>query len=352
MKRAGKIFEEFVSKENLQAAFKEADQAKDEEKYPELTEYKKDVEGNLNRLRNELIAETWQASTLYRSFTTWDTGKERRVDWNPKIDDAIVQHAVQQTAGQVLLRAAIRDTYSGIIGRGEHDGVKRVARFIRRFDLNLTPIYILKMDVRKFYASVDLEILKQKIRRKIKDERMLRVIDSIIDSHPNGLPIGNYLSQHFANFFLAEYDHAVKARGIKFYARYCDDIVAISSDKNELKALMEFSIDYMKKIHLEIKPNAQVYPIERNGLDFLGYVFHRHSIRLRKRNERSFRKACRCFKENRCEETLHPIESYHGLIKWTSHGERLWNKLLNQPLKQLQRKVRKNAETDSRKSEN
>ena len=352
MKRAKNIFEDFVEMGNLRAAFKESDRSKDEAKYPDLTEYKKDVEGNLKKLQEKLIAETWQANTNYRSFVTWDTGKERRVDWNPEIEDNIVQHAVQQTAGQVLLRACIRDTYSGIQGRGVHDGVKRVARFIRRFNLDLMPIYFLKMDVRKFYASVDLELLKKMIRRKIKDKKMLRVLDSIIDSHPNGLPIGNYLSQHLANFFLADYDQAVKARGIKFYARYCDDIVAISSDKNELKALMEFSIDYMKKIHLEIKPTAQVYPIERNGLDFLGYVFHRHSIRLRKRNERSFRKACRRFKENRCEETLHPIESYHGLIKWTSHGERLWNKLLNQPLKQLQRKVRKNAETDSRKPSN
>ncbi len=352
MKRAKNIFEDFVEMGNLRTAFKESDRSKDEAKYPDLTEYKKDVEGNLKKLQEKLIAETWQANKNYRSFVTWDTGKERRVDWNPEIEDNIVQHAVQQTAGQVLLRACIRDTYSGIQGRGVHDGVKRVARFIRRFNLDLMPIYILKMDVRKFYASVDLELLKKMIRRKIKDKKMLRVLDSIIDSHPNGLPIGNYLSQHLANFFLADYDQAVKARGIKFYARYCDDIVAISSDKNELKALMEFSIDYMKKIHLEIKPTAQVYPIERNGLDFLGYVFHRHSIRLRKRNERNFRKAVRRFNENRCEETLHPLASYFGSIKWTSHGERLWNKLLNQPLKQLQRKVRKNAETDSRKPSN
>jgi len=352
MKRTGNIFEEFASMGNLRRAFTESDKSKDDEKYPDLVEFKKDVEGNLKSLRDELVSGTWLPNSKYRRFVTWDTGKERIVDWNPEIKDNIVQHAVQQTAGKVLLRAAIRDTYSGIPGRGVHDGVKRVSRFIRHFNLDLMPLYILKMDVRKFYASIDLDLLKKKLRRKIKDERMLRIFDLILDSHPDGLPIGNYLSQHLANYFLADFDQIVKERGIKYYSRYCDDIVAISSDKNELKDLLAFSIDYMKKNHLEIKPSAQVFPIERNGLDFLGYVFHRHSIRLRKRNERNFRKAVRCFNEHPCPKTLHPLESYHGELKWTSHGERLWNKLLHKPLKQLQNEVKKNAETNSRKPEN
>ena len=352
MKRTGNIFEEFASLENLRQAYHGALRSKPKWKYPELKELEKDVEGTLKKLHDELIAGSWQPKGTYRRFVTWDTGKERTVDWNPSFLDNLIQHAVQQTAGQVLLRACIRDTYSGILNRGVHDGVKRVARFIRHFNLDIMPLYVLKMDVRKFYASIDLEILKRKLRQKIKDQKMLRILDLILDSHPDGLPIGNYLSQHLANYFLADFDQAVKARGIKFYARYCDDIIALGSDKNELKALLEFSIDYMKENHLEIKPTAQVYPIERGGLDFLGYVFHRHSIRLRKRNERNFRKAVRRFNENRCEETLHPLASYHGSIKWTSHGERLWQKLLQKPLKQLQNEVRKNAETHSRKSEN
>ena len=337
---------------NMRLAFKEFDKSKEDEDYPDLVNFKKDPETELQKICKEVVTEAYQPSNKYRRFATWDSGKERIVDWNPVIKDGIIQHAIQQTAGQVLLRAGIRDTYSGIRGRGTHDGVKRVARFIQKFDLDLIPLYILKMDVRKFYASIDLDLLKEKIRRKIKDKQILRVYDLIIDSHPGGLPIGNYLSQHLANYFLSDYDQTIKARGIKYYARYCDDIIALGSDKNELKALLEFSIDYMKENHLEIKPTAQVYPIERGGLDFLGYVFHRHSIRLRKRNERNFRKAVRRFNENRCEETLHPLASYHGSIKWTSHGERLWQKLLQKPLKQLQNEVRKNAETHSRKSEN
>ena len=353
MKRAGKIFDEFASRENLRLAFKESDRSKEDEKYPDLVEFKKDVDGNLESLRDELISGSWRPNKNYRRFVTWDTGKERIVDWNPEIKDNIVQHAVQQTAGKILLRAGIRDTYSGIPGSGVHDGVKRVSRFLRHFNLDLMPIYILKMDVRKFYASIDLDLLKKKLRRKIKDQKMLRIFDLIIDSHPDGLPIGNYLSQHLANFFLAEYDQEIKARGIKYYSRYCDDIIMISSDKNELKEIMAFTIEYMKTIHLEIKPTAQVYPIERDGgLDFLGYNFHRHSIRLRKRNERNFRKAVQRFDEHPCPKTLHPLESYHGELKWTSHGERLWNKLLHKPLKQLQNEVKKNAETNSRKPEN
>lgn len=352
MKRAKDIFWEFVSLENLRRAFYNAKRGKHKRgKYPELKAFEKDLEGNLKKLQAELIRGTWRPSGIYRRFTTWDTGKERVVDWNPSFIDNLVQHAIQQTAGQVLLRAGIRDTYSGIPGRGVHDGVKRVSRFIRSYELDLMPIYILKMDVRKFYASIDLERLKEKIRRRIKDKRMLQVIELIIDGHPEGLPIGNYLSQHLANFFLADNDQNIKAKGVKHYARYCDDIVALSSSKNELKNLMASTIEYIAGNGLEIKKNAQVYPIERNGLDFLGYVFHRHSIRLRKRNERHFRKAVKRFFENPCERTLHPLASYNGEVKWLSHGGRLWNKLCKKPFQQLHQEV-KNVQTDPRKSQN
>ena len=353
MKRAKDIFWEFVSLENLRRAFYNAKRGKHKRgKYPELKAFEKKLEGNLKKLQAELIRGTWRPSGIYRRFTTWDTGKERVVDWNPSFIDNLVQHAIQQTAGQVLLRAGIRDTYSGIPGRGVHDGVKRVSRFIRSYELDLMPIYILKMDVRKFYASIDLERLKEKIRRRIKDKRMLQVIELIIDGHPEGLPIGNYLSQHLANFFLADNDQNIKAKGVKHYARYCDDMVALSSNKNELKSLMFSTIEYVAGDGLEIKRNAQVYPIERDGgLDFLGYNFYRHSIRLRKRNERNFRSAVDDFKKNPCMKTFRPLASYNGELKWTSHGGRLWNKLLHKPLKQIHQEV-KNVQTDPRKSQN
>lgn len=190
--------------ENLFRAYKEARRSKRRiRKYPELVKFEKDLNLSLCKLQLELINGTWKPSGKYRRFVTWDTGKERIVDWNPSFVDNVVQHAIQQTAGQVLLRAGIRDTYSGIPGRGVHDGVKRIARFLKEYRMDLMPCYVMKLDVRKFYASIDLDRLKEKIRRRIKDQRMLHVIDQVIDSHPNGLPIGNYLSQHLANFFNA-----------------------------------------------------------------------------------------------------------------------------------------------------
>ena len=296
MKRAKDIFPEFVSLENLRRAFYNAKRGKHKRgKYPELKAFEKKLEGNLKKLQAELIRGTWRPSGIYRRFKT---------------------------------------------------------RFIRSYDLDLMPIYILKMDVRKFYASIDLERLKAKIRRRIKDKRMLQVIELIIDGHPEGLPIGNYLSQHLANFFLADNDQTIKAKRVKHYARYCDDMVALSSSKNELKRLMFSTIEYIAGDGLEIKRNAQVYPIERDGgLDFLGYNFYRHSIRLRKRNERNFRSAVDDFKKNPCMKTFRPLASYNGELKWTSHGGRLWNKLLHKPLKQIHQEV-KNVQTDPSKSQN
>jgi len=85
--------------------------------------------------------------------------------------------------------------------------------------------YCLKLDVRKFYPSVDHAILKRIIRRKIKDNKLLSLLDNIIDS-AKGVPIGNYLSQYFGNLYLSRFDHWMKeTNGVKYYHRYCDDIV-------------------------------------------------------------------------------------------------------------------------------
>ena len=175
----------------------------------------------------------------------------------------------------------IKQTYSSIKNRGIHACAKDV-----RFALDNFPKetkYCLKLDIHKFYPSIDHEILKKIIRIKIKDNRLLKLLDDIIDSAP-GVPIGNYLSQFFANLYLAYFDHWVKETlRCKFYFRYADDIVIMGNDK-ELLNLTLLNINYYltTKLKLELKPNYQIFPVDSRGIDFVGYRFYHSHTLLRK----------------------------------------------------------------------
>ena len=166
--------------------------------------------------------------------------------------------------------------------------------------------YCLKIDVRKFYPSINHEVLKGVVRRKIKDSRLLALLDEIIDSNVNtdipirnfvtdpetgelvatalnGVPIGNYLSQYFANLFLAYFDHWLKEKKrVKYYWRYADDIVILAPTKEELHVLLLEIRAYFKTLQLKVKRNYQVFPVDSRGIDFLGCVFYHTHTRLRK----------------------------------------------------------------------
>lgn len=131
----------------------------------------------------------------------------------------------------------ITQTYSCIKGRGIHKLAKDVKKVLRK-DKEGTK-YCLKLDVRKFYPSIDHNILKYDVLRgKVKDKRLLAMLDEIVDS-ADGVPIGNYLSQFFANLYLSYFDHWIKEEvRVKYYFRYADDIVVLSDSKEELRKVL------------------------------------------------------------------------------------------------------------------
>lgn len=333
MKRIGHIFDKMVSVDNLKGAFLEAASYKHKRKKV-VARFAKNIDANCERLHEQLISGTWKIYG-YKEFEKLDGPKKRLIHWNPYFPDNVVQHAIARTAGRILLDSMIEDTYAGITGRGIHRGVKRVRKFIAEYK-DTQNLYILKMDVHKFYQSINHECLKQMIAWKIKDPRVLDVFNKIIDSHSPGLPIGNYLSQLLANYYLSFYDHYVKSQGYRHYARYCDDIVILSEDKLALRSLLETTKEMFETVDLKVKHNYQIYPIERNGLDFLGYVFTRHEVRMRKSIERKFRKAALQYACTRSKKALASLSSYWGWIKWLSNGKKLWNSLFLDDIQHLE----------------
>jgi hypothetical protein len=208
-------------------------------------------------------------------------------------------------------------------GRGIHDGVKRLKGFLK--DTEGTR-YCLKMDVKKFYPSVNHDILKKIVRKKIKCRDTLWLVDHIIDS-ARGVPIGNYLSQHLANLYLSQFDHWMKEeKRIKYYARYCDDIVILHHDKDFLHALFKNIQKYMQsELILEIKGNWQVFPAHKRGIDFLGYRFFGKYTLIRKTIAKEFKRKIGklSIRINNSKGAISSIMSYYG---WLMHGNghNLW----------------------------
>lgn len=233
----------------------------------------------INELIEDIKNETFKPSK-FNEFTVKEGKKVRLIQSLPYYD-RIALNAIMRVCGEVLYKTLIRDSYASIKGKGLHDGLKRVVKALEDGE---NTVYCLKLDIHHFYPSVNQEILISLIKKKIKDKKVIDLLIRIIRSFKEGLPIGYHSSQYFGNFYLSYLDHFIKETlHVKYYFRYCDDIVILDSNKEKLKhiycEIKEYVTTYLK---LTIKRNAQIFPVESRGIDFLGYVIRHDYIRLRK----------------------------------------------------------------------
>lgn len=315
MKRINNIFNKIISVENLTAA--ELIARKGKLKQPGVKEFDKNAEGNILKLHAMLADRTYRTSA-YTTFTIYEP-KERLIFRLPYFPDRILHHAIMLQMESFFVAMFTADTYSCIKGKGIHGASRSLIESLR--DTQGTH-YCLKLDIKKFYPSVDHRILKALLRRKIKDVDLLWLLDEIIDS-ADGLPIGNYLSQFLANFYLTPFDYWIKGnRCVKHYFRYADDIVILSDNKAHLHNLLsEIKIYFSQNLKLMVKENWQVFPVEARGIDFVGYVHYHDVVYLRKTIKKTFaRKVARGINKK-------SIASYNGWLKHCN-GKHLVKKLL------------------------
>lgn len=282
MKRYGNLYERICSIDNLREAFENASIGK--RNRSDVLEYGKNLEANLEELRRELLSHTYKTSD-YHIFTLYEP--KERIIYKLPFRDRVVHWAIMLLIEPIWTRNFTRDTYACVKGRGIHPLLNKLRR-----DLQDNPegtAYCLKLDVRKFYPSINHEILKEVIRQKIKDPELLWLLDGIIDSADTGVPIGNYLSQFFANLYLSELDHLLKeSYGVRYYYRYADDIVLLADNKEKLHGWLVAINDYLNDYRrLSIKKNYQVYPVESRGVDFIGYVSYHTHVLARKKNKKA-----------------------------------------------------------------
>lgn len=284
MKRINHLFEKICTIENFREAYKKATKGK--KHYKEVVEIEKDVEGCLNKLLEEVQTLTYRTSDYY-IFKLVTGGKEREVYKLP-MRDRIVQHAIMNHIEPIFRKSFIVDTFSSIKGRGIHRGLKRLHKALKDVD---NTKYCLKLDIKKFYPSINQNLLINCIERKFKDKNLLTLLKEIITSCDKGVPIGNYTSQYFANFFLTPMDHWIKEElAVKHYFRYCDDIVVLGPSKQYLKLLLQNISEYLKSVGLELKTNWQVFPVDVRSVDFLGFKsYHTHTL-VRKYIKQNFKR--------------------------------------------------------------
>jgi retron-type reverse transcriptase len=303
MKRINNLYERICSMENLQLADAVARKGK---KQPAIAAHDLNRDANLIMLQQLLKEKTYRTSE-YTTFRIFEP-KERIIFRLPYFPDRIAHHAVMNVLEPIFVSAFTADTYSCIKGRGIHAVAASVKNALRDDEGTR---YCLKLDIKKFYPSVDHGVLKQQLRKKFKDADLLWLLDGIIDS-AEGLPIGNYLSQYLANFYLTYFDHWLKEElRVKYYFRYADDMVILASDKPYLHRILSEIREYLReKLKLTIKENYQVFPVDDRGIDFVGYVFfHTHTL-MRKRIKQNF---ARSLKRGSNPQS---IASYKG---WASH---------------------------------
>ena len=261
----------------------------------DVIDFELELEKNIFDLYRDLKNGTYKHGP-YKGFWIHDP-KLRRIH-KATVRDRVLHHAIFSVLNPIFEPTFIPNSFSCRIGKGTHKGMKKVAEMLRTVSQNNTrQCYALKCDIRKFFDSVDHDILIKILSKKIKDENVMILMEEIIESYvasrPNlferrGIPIGNLTSQIFANIYMNEFDQFVKHDlKVKYYARYTDDFIIVSTDKIYLENLIVSMQDFLKaKLCLELHPKKVTITKHIRGIDFLGYVILPEHIKLRTKTKR------------------------------------------------------------------
>lgn len=241
----------------------------------------------------------------------------------PTAIELLVQHMVVNVLKPIFSKGMYKHTYAAIPNRGTHLGKTFLAKWIKN-DVDNTQYY-LKIDIRHYFESIPQDMLLKKLRRIIKDERFIAIIEALLSVTNKGLPLGFYTSQWFANWYLQDFDHFIKQElKAKYYMRYMDDAVILGGNKSELWAMFLLIQSYLTENGLEVKGNYRVSKLTENlFLDFMGFRFYSNRTTLRRSIMIKMTRAARRI-SRKPKATIHDARkllSYDGWCKWCD----IWN---------------------------
>jgi RNA-directed DNA polymerase len=329
MKRLGQLWAEIIDFENLLLAARKAQKGK--RFRDNVLAFNDRREEHLLQLQAELQNQIYQPGG-YRTFQIFEP-KPRLISAAP-YRDRVVHHALCNVIVPGIEQSFITDSYANRLGYGSHRALQRFTAFARSHR------YILQCDVQKYFASIDHEILKMQLRRKIKCPQTLWLVDLLIDAsneqesvyeyftgddlltplRRRGLPIGNLTSQFFANVYLNGFDHFVKETlRSRHYVRYVDDFALFSNNLDSLRYARGEIDTYLASLRLKAHPvKTQLFETQR-GATFLGFRVLPDRIRVRSDN---LRKGKKRLKQLKADFTAGKIERHalaQSLQSWLAH---------------------------------
>jgi len=307
-------FEDIINLENLLEAWQEFLLGKRKRK--DVQEFRTRLMDNILDLHHDLVYHKYEHGG-YKAFKVYDP-KTRNIH-KATVRDRLLHHAIYHQLYPFFDRTFIFDSYSCRLDKGTHKAITRFNQLFLKVSKNNTrSCWVLKGDIRKFFASIDHKILINILKEYISDENSICLLTKVINSfqteNDKGLPLGNLTSQLFANIYLNEFDRFIKHKiKAKFYIRYADDFVILSDDRvwleNQVPIIKEF---LWARLNLEIHPNKLFIKTINSGVDFLSWTsFSKFRVLRRSTKKRMFRK----LKENNYKEES--LNSYLGML---SHG--------------------------------
>ena len=302
-KRYGHIYEKIYEWDNLLSAFHKASKSKKNRR--EIVEFEYNLEKYLLDIQREFEEQSFKFGG-YKEFKIFEP-KERTISC-ASFKDRVVHHAICNILNPLLDGSIISDSYACRKGKGLHRAIKRAFYFYRNSS------YCYKFDIRKYFYTIDQQILLEKLERKIKDPKLIILIKDLLSTYKTGadyffpfneddvfdyarrrgLPIGNLTSQIFANFYLSELDHYVKEElHQSFYIRYMDDVLIFSDNKEKLNVIKDKVENKLKEYRLHLHTHKNTIIKTKRGVNFLGFRFHLHQIRLQNKNLVRFKRNIR-----------------------------------------------------------
>jgi len=313
-------FEDLISIDNLLCSWQEFLKGKRNRK--DVQEFQFNLMDNILSLHNDLKNNTYKHGG-YQEFRIQDP--KPRIIHKARVRDRLLHRAIYRILYPFFDKTFISNSYSCRNNKGTHRAINRFREFANKVSQNNTKqCWVLKCDIKKFFASINQDILLKILQEYIPDQNIINLLKKILVSFPAGLPLGNLTSQLFSNVYMNQSDQFVKHKfKTKHYIRYADDFVIFSQNRGYLeKIVLKIKCFLQNKLRLQIHDDKIFVKTLSSGVDFLGWV-NLPNYRILRRTTKN--KMLTKIKKNSNIETLN---SYLGLI---SHGNsaRVQNKILN-----------------------
>ena len=265
-KRYKHLLEQISDIDNIRLAYKKAVKGGNRYTVSHLR-FKENLEANLYLIQQQLKNEVYKHGE-YHTFKVYEP-KERIIASLP-FKDRVVQHAINNIVEPLFEKGFYKTSYACRKNKGTHTGVKAVQAAIRKIT-KFGKVFYLKMDFSKYFHSINIDILFKEIARKISDSRVIKLLLGFAGDLKTGIPIGNLLSQLFANIYGHIFDRFVKTKlRMKNYFRYMDDTVIVCNSKSELVSIQR-KLSLFSRLYMKLKFSKWYINALSKPLNFLGY---------------------------------------------------------------------------------